>query len=137
MVIVDSSVWIDAINGVPSPHAVWLHLQVDREPVGLTSLILCEVLQGMRNEKRFRGVRDELSRLPVFENHSTSLAIQSAENYRRLRARGITIRKTIDCLIATFCIEYGFLLLHNDSDFDHFEAHLGLKVLDPSKGAFN
>ena len=137
MVIVDSSVWIDAINGVPTAHAIWVHRWIDRERVGLTSLILCEVLQGMRNEKRFRAVRDELQRLPVFEDCPADLAIQAAENYRFLRAKGITVRKTINCLVATFCIARGFQLLHHDSDFDPFVEHLGLTILDPSTGVLN
>ena len=131
MVIVDSSVWIDAVNGVPSEHAIWLNRWIGREPIGLTSLIFCEVLQGMRCDWRFREVRDELQLLPIFENYSISLAIKAAENYRFLRAKGITIRKTIDCLIATFCIEEGHELLHQDSDFDGFEEHLGLRVIHP------
>jgi hypothetical protein len=137
MVIVDSSVWIDAINGVPSEQAIWLNRWISREPIGLTSLIFCEVLQGMLNERRFREVRDELKLLPIFENYSTGLAIKAAENYRFLRAKGITIRKTIDCLIATLCIERGFQLLHHDGDFDPFATHLKLKILDPSIGAIN
>jgi predicted nucleic acid-binding protein len=137
MVIVDSSVWIDAINGVPSEHAIWLNRWINHEPIGLTSLILCEVLQGMRIERRFREVRDELQYLPIFENYSTSLAIKAAENYRFLRAKGITIRKTFDCLIATLCIERGFQLLHHDTDFDPFATYLNLKILDPSIGTIN
>jgi predicted nucleic acid-binding protein len=137
MVIVDSAVWIDAINGVPSAEATWLHQWLNREPIGLTSLILCEVLQGMRHEKRFRIVRDELQRLPVYANHSADLAIKAAENYRSLRAKGITVRTTIDCLIATLCIENGFQLLHHDSDFDPFVTHLGLSILDPTIGTIN
>jgi predicted nucleic acid-binding protein len=137
MVIVDSSVWIDAINGVPSAEAIWLHHWADKEKIGLTSLILCEVLQGMRSERRFREVRDELQLLPVFENYSAGLAIEAAVNYRFLRSKGITIRKSIDCLIATFCIQHGFQLLHHDSDFDPFATYLGLKVLDPSLGVLN
>jgi predicted nucleic acid-binding protein len=135
MVIVDSSVWIDAINGIPSAEAVWLHEWLNRERIGLTSLILCEVLQGMRHEKRFRAVRDELQTLTVFTDHSANLAIKAAENYRFLRSRGITVRTTIDCLIATLCIEQGFQLLHRDSDFDPFVTHLGLSILDPAIGA--
>ena len=137
MVIVDSSVWIDAINGVPSEQAIWLNQWINREPIGLTSLIFCEVLQGMRSERRFREVQEELQRLPVFENYSIGLAIKAAENYRFLRAKGITIRKTIDCLIATLCIERGFQLLHHDGDFDPFATYLRLKILDPSLGAIN
>jgi predicted nucleic acid-binding protein len=137
MVIVDSSVWIDAVNGVPSVQAIWLHRRIDREPIGLTTLILCEVLQGMRSEKRFRAVRDELQLLPIFENYSVALAIEAASNYRFLRTKGVTIRKSIDCLIATFCIQHGYQLLHHDSDFDPFAAYLNLKILDPFIGAVN
>jgi predicted nucleic acid-binding protein len=137
MVIVDSSVWIDAINGVPTAEAVWLHRWMGREEIGLTSLILCEVLQGMRTEVRFLAIREELQRLPVFEDYPAGLAVQSAENYRFLRAKGITVRKTIDCLVATFCIARGFQLLHRDRDFDPFVEHLGLTILDPSTGIIN
>jgi predicted nucleic acid-binding protein len=137
MVIVDSSVWIDAINGIPSPEAIWLHQWLNREEIGLTSLILCEVLQGMRHDNRFHTVRDELRTLPVYTNHSVDLAIKAAENYRFLRARGVTVRTSIDCLIATLCIERGFQLLHRDRDFDPFVAHLGLSILDPAIGAIN
>jgi predicted nucleic acid-binding protein len=137
MVIVDSSVWIDAINGVSSAEAIWLHQWLHREGVGLTSLILCEVLQGMRGEKRIRQVRDELLRLTVFENYSADLAIQAAENYRFLHSKGVTIRTSIDCLIATFCIENRFQLLQHDSDFVPFHIHLGLDILDPSVGVLN
>ena len=132
MIIVDSSVWIDAINVVPSIEATWLLQWIDCKQIGLTSLILCEVLQGMRGERRFREVRDELQSLPIFENYSTKLAIESAQNYRFLRAKGFTVRKSIDCLIATFCIQNEFQLLHHDSDFNPFAEHLGLQVLAPS-----
>jgi hypothetical protein len=91
----------------------------------------------MRGERRFREVRDELQLLPVFENYSVGLAIEAAANYRFLRTKGITIRKSIDCLIATFCIQHGYQLLHHDSDFDPFAAYLHLKILDPSAGAIN
>src|ERR1035441_2450680 len=137
MVIVDSSVWIDAINGVPSAEAIWLHHWADKEKIGLTSLILCEVLQGMRGARPLRERRNELQLLPVFENYSAGLAIEAAANYRFLRSKGITIRKSIDCLIATFCIQYGYQLLHHDSDFDPFAAYLNLKILDPFAGAIN
>lgn len=131
MVIVDTSVWVDALRGTLSPHTVWLRSGVERGEVGLTSLIACEVLQGIRNPSQFDGFCSDLLELPVFEAVSTRVATQSARNFLALRARGITIRKTIDCLIATFCIERGFELLHRDRDFDHFEAHLGLKVKHP------
>jgi predicted nucleic acid-binding protein len=91
----------------------------------------------MRVERRFREVRDELQLLPVFENYSAGLAIEAAANYRFLRAKGITIRKSIDCLIATFCIQHGYQLLHHDSDFVPYAAYLNLKILDPCNGAIN
>jgi predicted nucleic acid-binding protein len=131
MVIVDSSVWIDALRGSVNPQSIWLRDALGREPIGLTSLILCEVLQGVRDEAQFRGFQQDMVQLPVFETLSTQLAIASAQNYRRLRNRGITVRKTADCLIATFCIGEGYQLLHRDRDFDAFETHLGLRVLHP------
>jgi hypothetical protein len=111
---------------------VWLGSGVRSGEVGLTSLIVCEVLQGIRKPSQFDGFCNDLLQLPVFEGLSTQVATQSARNYLILRARGITIRKTIDCLIATFCIESGFELLHRDRDFEHFEAHLGLRAKQPT-----
>jgi predicted nucleic acid-binding protein len=131
MVIVDSSVWIDALWGTVNRHSVWLHAALGREQIALTSLILCEVLQGVRTEAQFRDSRRRLSELPVFDTFSPDLAVAAAQNYRRLRAKAITVRRTMDCVIATFCIENGHQLLHNDHDFDAFERHLGLRVLHP------
>jgi hypothetical protein len=131
MVIVDTSVWVDALRGTLNPHTVWLRSGVLRGEVGLTSLIACEVLQGIRNPVQFDGFHDDLLQLPIFQAVSIQVATQSARNYLSLRDRGITIRKTIDCLIATFCIESGFELLHRDRDFEPFEAHMGLKVKQP------
>jgi predicted nucleic acid-binding protein len=131
MIIVDSSVWIDALRGKINPHSVWLKAALGQEPVGLTSLILCEVLQGIRNETQFRGVQRALLELPVFDTFSSQLAVTAAQHYRTLRNRGVTVRKTVDCIIATFCMENEYRLLHSDRDFDAFESHLGLLVLHP------
>ena len=131
MIIVDSSVWIDALWGVSNPHSKWLGAALGKHQIGLTSLILCEVLQGIRTEAQFRNSRRELLEFPIFENFTAQLAVASARNFRILRGRGITIRKSIDCMIASFCIAEGFQLLHRDRDFDHFETHLGLAVLHP------
>jgi hypothetical protein len=131
MVIVDSSVWIDALNGKMTPQTIWLSSALDREQVGLNSLILCEVLQGIRFDRRFREAEQRLRTLPVFPSLTLELAVVAAQNSRTLRRGGITVRKTIDCLIATFCIEEGHQLLHHDSDFDPFERHLGLRVVHP------
>lgn len=137
MVIVDSSVWIDALWGTANPQSLWLQEAIGREQIGLTSLIVCEVLQGVRNHNQFRGFQHDLLQLPIFESIGTQLAIASAQNYRTLRNRGITVRKTVDCIIATFCIEQRYQLLHRDRDFDAFEVHLGLRVLHPPAIALN
>jgi|SRR5271157_650213 predicted nucleic acid-binding protein len=131
MVIVDTSVWVDYLNDIVNLQSVWLDDAISRQEIGLTSLVLCEVLQGVRNDSQFHGFRSDMLQFAIFDTGSTELAILSAQNYRTLRQKGYTIRKTIDCIIATFCIEYGHQLLHKDSDFDAFEAHLGLRVLHP------
>ncbi len=131
MVIVDSSVWIDYLLDRVNRQTDWLDAAVGRQEIGLTSLILCEILQGVRSRAQFRGFQRELLRFPVFDACGTQLAISAARNYRALRDRGITVRRTIDCFIATFCIESDHQLLHNDRDFDVFETHLGLRVLHP------
>lgn len=131
MIIVDTTVWIDYLGGVVNAHTAWLDLELGRQRLGLTDLILCEVLQGIRPDAAFVRVRRELSKLELFSTGGERLAVESARNYRFLRARGHTIRKTIDCLIATFCLVEGHSLLHRDRDFDAFERHLGLPVILP------
>ena len=131
MTIVDTTVWIDYLGGTVNPHTDWLDRQFERQRLGLTDLILCEVLQGIRDEPDFRRVRRELSRFALFQTGGEELAVASAQNYRLLRVRGYTIRKTIDCLIASFCLLGGHSLLHRDRDFDAFEHHLGLHVVHP------
>ncbi|UVT17183.1 MAG: PIN domain nuclease [Nitrospira sp.] len=137
MTIVDTTVWVDYIRGTTTPHTVWLESHLISERLGLTDLILCEVLQGVTNDDQFKTVQGELLRLAVFETGTVELAIQAAANYRKLRASGRTVRRTIDCLIATFCLIEGHTLLHNDRDFDPFEDGLGLKVVHPEKGNGN
>jgi predicted nucleic acid-binding protein len=131
VVIVDSTVWIDYLSGLPTPEAEWLHREVERRRLGITDIILCEVLQGIRDDSRFEEVRAELSRFEVFVMGGVDLAVASAQNYRTLRMRGRTVRGTVDALIATFCLLNGHALLHNDRDFDHFEQVLGLQVVHP------
>ena len=117
------------------PHAVletdWLDIEMDRQRLGLTDLILCEVLQGVRDERQFAAVRNQLAKFEVFSTGGTALAIQAARNYRQLRAYGYTVRRTIDCLIATFCLLNAHELLHADRDFEPFEQALGLRVVHP------
>ena len=129
MVIVDASVWIDFLNRKLTPETQWLLDPQGKEPIGLTSLTLAEVLQGIRFESSFRSAQKYFEAMPVFPTMSSALAIQSARNFRALRALGITVRSTVDCLVATFCIVEGHRLLHRDSDFEPFERNLGLKVL--------
>ena len=128
MWIVDSSVWIDYFCGRVTPQTDLLHESLGRQAIGLGDIILCEVLQGFHNQQDFDTARSALFHFPVYAIGGIEIALRSAENYRALRRRGITVRKTIDCLIATFVIEEGFTLLHSDRDFDPFEAHLGLRV---------
>ena len=131
MVIVDTTVWIDYLAGITNPQTSWLETEMDRQRVGLTDLILCEVLQGVRDEAVFSQFQQDLCVFHVFHTGGMDLAIAAARNYRSLRARGHTIRKTIDCLIATFCVREGHALLHRDRDFDAFEERLGLSVIHP------
>ena len=131
MVIVDTTVWVDYLNQVSTPQTDWLDAELERQRLGLTDLILCEVLQGVRNEKEAAEVQRDLMKFEVFETGGTALAVAAAQNYRALRAKGVTVRRTIDCLIATLCLQHDHALLHNDSDFDGFEAHMGLRVVRP------
>ena len=131
MVIVDTTVWVDYLNGMVTPHTEWLDREVERQRLGLTDVILCEVLQGVRTEKRFKQVEARLVSFEVFDTGGREMALATARNYRVLRARGRTIRTTIDGWIATFCIVGGHSLLHNDRDFDHFEEVLSLTVVHP------
>lgn len=132
MVIVDTSVWIDYFNGLPTAQAIWLDNAIESQEIGITSLSLCKVLQGVRSERQFRDFLAVMLAFTVFETGSAELAIAAAENYLNLRRREFTIRSTIDCLIATFCIRGNHSLLHRDRDFDAYEHHLGLKVLHPA-----
>ena len=129
MVIADSSVLIDFLTDRQTPQTEWLRVNLNRRRIGITTLILTEVLQGVRREDQFNDVLVALDQFAVLEASARETAVQSARNYRALRQRGITIRSAIDCLTATFCIEGGIELLHNDRDFVPFERHLHLKAV--------
>lgn len=129
MLVVDSTVWIDYFNGVKNPQTDYLDAILDKKPILVGDLILAEVLQGFRHDPDFEKARRTLGKFTQVHMVSPMLAIQSARNYRALRKKGITVRKTIDCLIATYCIENDYELLHNDGDFDGYEMHLGLRVV--------
>ena len=131
MVIVDTTVWIDYLAGTANGQTFWLDRELDRQRLGLTDLILCEVLRGIRGDSAFTRARRDLEKFHIFESGGIDLALAAAQNYRLLRRRGATVRKTIDCLIATFCLQAGHQLLHHDRDFDPFEKHLGLRVVHP------
>ena len=129
MVIVDTTVWIDYFQAVENPETDWLDAELDRQRLGLTDIILCEVLQGVRDDASAKEVERNLLKLAVFETGGVTLAREAARNYRALRSRGHTVRKTIDCLIATFCIREHHSLLHRDRDFDPFEQYLEVSVV--------
>jgi predicted nucleic acid-binding protein len=132
VVIIDTTVWIDYLRGTENPETLWLDRELQRQRLGLTDLILCEVLQGLADQNVFARVQADLLKFQVFQTGGATLAVAAAQNYRELRRRGYTVRKTIDCLIATFCLETNHQLLHRDSDFDPFEKMLGLQVVHPS-----
>ena len=127
MTLVDSSVWIDQFNQVASPAVERLRALVAEEPLLVGDLILCEVLQGFRTDVQAQLVERALSQYQIVALSSPELAVKAAANYRLLRQRGITIRKTIDLIIGTFCIERGHALLHSDRDFEPMERYLGLQ----------
>jgi predicted nucleic acid-binding protein len=129
MVIVDSTVWVDCVNGKSNEEIRLLEGRIGREDIGLTDLIFCEVLQGLRGEREFEEVKTQLLEFSVFPTGGTEMAIESAMNQRKLRKKGFTVRKMIDCWITTFCIREGHELLHRDRDFDPFESELGLRVV--------
>ena len=142
MVIVDSTVWVDYFTGLHNLETDWLDVQLDMQRLGLSALgsglsglahddHQVRGVAGRSRRTTSRGGGDELSKLEVLEMYSVALAVQAAKNYRMLRGRGRTVRKTIDVLIATFCIEQQHSLLHLDRDFDPFEEFLGLSVVHP------
>lgn len=132
VVIVDTTVWVDYFAGRQTQQTLWLDEHLSSHEMGYTSLILCEILQGIRDEFIFaKTERILLEQFAYYEGISRAGAIAAARNFKFLRSQGITIRKMVDCLIATFCIREGHLLLHNDRDFEPFERHLGLKVIHP------
>lgn len=129
MLIVDSTVLIDHLNGVEASHVSLFMEAIERRRIGIGEIILFEVLQGFRNDRDFEAVRQRLCEFELYEMVTAEAAVTAARNYRLLRRRGMTVRKSHDVFIATFCIEHGHTLLHNDRDFDPFEEHLGLSVL--------
>jgi predicted nucleic acid-binding protein len=126
VILVDSSVWIDYFRGMQSSQTDRLYALLGNEPIATGDLVLAEVLQGFGSAQDFNQGKKLLMSLPIIELVGGDIAIQAANNFRTLRSLGITVRKTIDTLIATSCIEKGLALLYSDKDFDPFVAHLGL-----------
>jgi predicted nucleic acid-binding protein len=129
MILVDSSVWIDHFRNVESAPVHRLRQLITEEPLLIGDLILCEVLQGFNSEAEARLVQRSFSRFEPVPLSDPGLAVIAAANYRFLRRRGITIRKTINLIIGTFCIESGHVLLHSDRDFEPMKRLLGLRTV--------
>jgi predicted nucleic acid-binding protein len=127
VILVDSSVWIDYFRGTPTPQATMLDALLGSEPLATGDVVLTEVLQGFAGERDFNQARKLLTSLVVVDVAGKDIAIQAARNFRALRRLGITVRKTVDALIATRCIASGLTLLHSDRDFEPFAKHLGLR----------
>jgi hypothetical protein len=128
MIFLDSTVLIDYFNGRNNWQVEVLDSILGRELVVIGDYVLTEVLQGFRSDKEFQKAKTILLSFPCFDIGGKEMALQSAKNYRLLRKKGVTVRKTIDSMIATFCIENKLTLLHNDKDFEPFAKHLKLKV---------
>jgi len=128
LIFVDSSVWVDYFNGRQSPETDYLDSLLGKESIVTGDLVLIEVLQGFKSDKDYKTARELLTSLTVFSLGGQKLAIKSADNFRLLRKKGVTVRKTIDVLIATFCIEQNLPLLHADKDFEPFHEYLKLKI---------
>jgi predicted nucleic acid-binding protein len=131
MILVDSSVWIDYFNGKRSWQTDLLDHMLSNVPIIMGDLILTEVLQGFKSDKDYEAAKNYLNELPFRQMGGYNVAIQSAQNYRQLRKAGVTVRKTIDIIIATFCIVEGLTLLHDDRDFNPIASHFPLKAFVP------
>ena len=128
MIVADTSAWIDYFNGVSAPHTDLLDIELSRSRIITGDLIIAEFLQGFRDERDFQEAKRILESLEYRDLVGKEIALAAAQNFRFLRKKGITVRKTIDVLIATFCIENDFELIHNDRDFEAMEKEIGLKI---------
>jgi predicted nucleic acid-binding protein len=128
-ILVDSSVWIDYFNNNQTPQVEVLEGLLGIAPILIGDLILTEVLQGVRNQREYKRISSAFDGFEHIDLAGREIAVKAALNYRLLREKGVTVRKTIDTIIATKCIEEGISLLHDDSDFPPFAQHLGLKMV--------
>jgi hypothetical protein len=128
MIVADTSAWIDYVRGIDAPHTNALDYELLHSRIITGDLIITEFLQGFRQEKDFKAAKRIMDSLEYHDFGGREIALRAAMNFRKLRTNGITIRKTIAVIIATFCIENGYELIHNDRDFDPMEKVLGLLV---------
>jgi predicted nucleic acid-binding protein len=131
VIVVDTSVWIDYFNGIAAPHTEVLDALLAERVLAVGDLILAELLQGFDSEADARTALRLIEPLEFLDMAGREVAIQSSANYRHLRRHGVTVRKTIDMLIGSYCLMHDHELLHNDRDFDALSKHLGLRVLKP------
>jgi len=130
MILVDTSVWIDFLNGADSKERHALHRLIEEdENISITEIILTEILQGIKNDENFKKVKDYLLEFPIHQPKGAGTYLKAAEIYRHCRKKGKTVRKTVDCIIAAICIENNLILFHKDSDFENIKACAGLKTL--------
>ena len=129
MIVVDSSVWIDYYNGRTTPQTQKLTTLLGETELLVGDIILCEVLRGARSDAHARALGKELAEFDCVAMLDPRLAVIAAANYRKLRGLGVAVRKTVDLVIGTFCLEHKHELLHADRDFDVMETHLGLRVV--------
>jgi predicted nucleic acid-binding protein len=128
MIVVDTSVWIAAFRGITTPQSMRLKTIPKAKNIVLGDIVLLEILQGAQNDGNAANLQKRLAAFRVVPMLSPGIAVKAAENFRRLRAKGITIRKTADLIIGTYCMEHGHSLLHADRDFDPMAEHLGLRI---------
>ena len=128
MIVADTSAWIDYFRGLDAPHTDVLDYEIQHNRIVTGDLIITEFLQGFRNNKDILNAKKIMESLEYRDMVGKEIAYKSAENYRFLKGKGVTVRKTIDVIIGTFCIVNGYQLIHNDRDFDPMEIYLGLKV---------
>ena len=128
MIVADTSAWIDYVRGIEASHTNILDYELQHNRIITGDLIITEFLKGFREEKDYQAAKRIMESLEYHDFVGKEIAVQAAQNFRKLRKKGVTVRKTIDVIIATFCIENGYALIHNDHDFDPMEEILGLKV---------
>lgn len=128
MIVADTSAWIDYFRGIDAPHTDALDYEIQHNRIVTGDLIITEFLQGFRNNKDIRNAKKIMEFLEYRDMMGKEIAYKSAENYRFLKGKGVTVRKTVNVIIGTFCIVNEFQLIHNDRDFDPMETYLGLKV---------